>query len=199
MNSIEFFAYSFALAGSVFIGEQMYLNHQYNEKFKHEIVSTELDSQFVSRVAYVRQITQCARSVDCSVMAEAIYFEGRGEKQKGQIAIAQVVKRRAQATSKTIKQVVYQRNSEGVCQFSYVCDIRAKRISSHKADKTSWNNAMIYAYGVLVNRYPDYSKGADHYFNPRKVKEQPYWAKKMIQVSSIDNHVFYSSGYTKAL
>lgn len=198
LKNIDFWTYSIALAGSIFMCDKLYFASNF-EKNSNIYVHYEADSKLISKMLHVKQINQCTRSIDCKIMAEAIYFEGRGEKPRGQIAIAQVVQRRSEKMRKSIKQVVYQKNSDGICQFSYVCDIRDKRISGKKSDSKSWTNSLIYAYGVMMNRYPDYSKGADHYFNPRKLKEQPYWSKKMIQVSSIDNHVFYASGYTKAL
>lgn len=196
MKNVDFFTYSFILGASIFLAEGMYFNQKKIDNFQRNIV-VETDLEFAQHLADVKQFYRCSYDKQCKTMAEAIYFEGRGEKAKGQIAIGQVVKRRSEKTSKTIRQVVYQKNSEGVCQFSYVCDIEKKRIANKITDKKSWNQAIKYADGVILNKYPDYSKGADHYFNPRKVKEQPYWAKKMIQVSSIDNHVFYFSGTKK--
>lgn len=147
------------------------------------------------RLVRLKAINDCKKDKECTVMAEAIYFEGRGESIKGQIAVGQVIKKRSEIKNfpNSITGVVSQKNSEGVCQFSYVCDIENGTISGNIQEKGAWKKSLEIAYGVIHNKYPDYSKGADHYFNPKKVKREPYWASKMEKVSTIDNHLFLAA------
>lgn len=193
MKTIDFLALSVCCGLSLTLADRMitgYLNIHDGVK---QVSELNIDKSYIDRLAKNREYIKCINSSDCKIMAQAIYFEGRGESPAGQIAIGQVIKKRAFKRKISIKDVVYQKNIQGVCQFSYVCDIEKKRISSKISEPRAWSDALKYAYGVLNNKYPNYSKGADHYFNPNKVASIPEWSKKMIQVSSIKNHVFYLS------
>lgn len=179
---------SFVLADRM-ISQQYMFYHQ-----NRNVVETEpLDSNYVKRMIANKELTRCYYDVNCKTMAEAIYFEGRGESFQGQVAIAQVIKKRSFQRGMTVREIIYQKNKVGVCQFSYVCDIENKRISNKVSELKSWGKALKYAYGVTHDRYYDYSNGADHYFNPKTVSAIPEWSKKMTLVSSIKNHVFYLS------
>ena len=67
-------------------------------------------------------------------LAEALYFEARGEKVKGQAAVAEVILNRRDSGlfPNTICGVVHQ-GGHGGCQFSYRCDGRTDRISEKSA------------------------------------------------------------------
>ena len=70
-----------------------------------------------------------ARQMRC--LAEAIYFESRGEPEQGQAAVAQVVLNRVRSGiyPTTVCGVVYQdRNRPFACQFSFACEGRSLRI-----------------------------------------------------------------------
>ncbi|MBV9969633.1 MAG: cell wall hydrolase, partial [Xanthobacteraceae bacterium] len=57
-------------------------------------------------------------------LADAIYFEARGEPVRGQIAVAQVVMNRvfSRYYPNSVCGVVYQSSSRRACQFSFACD-----------------------------------------------------------------------------
>ena len=77
-----------------------------------------------------------ASEVKC--LATAIYFEARGEPERGQIAVAQVVLNRLKnpAYPNTICAVVYQnKNKRNACQFSFACDGIPDRITN----RTAWS------------------------------------------------------------
>jgi spore germination cell wall hydrolase CwlJ-like protein len=63
-----------------------------------------------------------ARTLDC--LADAVYYEARGESAAGRAAVAQVVLNRTGRAgySKTVCGVVYQGAKTGQCQFSFVCN-----------------------------------------------------------------------------
>ena len=64
-------------------------------------------------------------------LAEAIYFESRGEPETGQAAVAQVVLNRVRSGifPANVCGVVYQdRNRPFACQFSFACEGRSLRI-----------------------------------------------------------------------
>src|SRR5262249_1440895 len=86
-------------------------------------------------------------------LAEAIYFEARGEAVRGQIAVAQVVVKRAFSGyyPPTVCGVVYQNSHRHLaCQFTFACDgipdvirepdawERAKKISAQALDGKLW-------------------------------------------------------------
>ena len=69
-----------------------------------------------------------AKSEKC--LAEAVYFEARGEAVRGQIAVAQVVLNRAFSGyyPTTVCGVVYQnKHRHFACQFTFACDNNARR------------------------------------------------------------------------
>ena len=121
-------------------------------------------------------------------LATAIYFESRGEKYRGQIAVAQVVMNRLKHRiyPKTICGVVFQnQNRRNACQFSFACDGIPERVT----DAKSWKQAEEIAEGVVRGTLyvPEVGK-ATHY---HATYVYPHWAPKMKKVTKIGLHVFY--------
>src|SRR5206468_9824634 len=94
-----------------------------------------------------------ARSRHEKCLAEAVYFEARGEAVRGQIAVAQVVMNRAFSGfyPNTVCGVVYQNKHRHLrCQFTFACDgipdvvrepdamERAKKIAALALDGKLW-------------------------------------------------------------
>ncbi len=133
-----------------------------------------------------------ASEVKC--LATAIYFEARGEPEKGQIAVAQVVLNRLKnpAYPKTICSVVYQnKNMRYRCQFSFACDGIPDRIT----DKSAWDKSLALARRVInddKNLYMS-SVGAATHYHATYVK--PRWARSMKKVEKIGRHVFYKTKF----
>jgi spore germination cell wall hydrolase CwlJ-like protein len=88
-----------------------------------------------------------ARGRDLDCLAEAVYYEARGESAAGQAAVAQVVLNRARAPDypKSVCGVVFQARAEGGCQFSFVCDGAMTR----PLEPTAWRQARIVAARAL--------------------------------------------------
>jgi len=131
-----------------------------------------------------------ASEVRC--LATAIYFEARGEAQKGQIAVAQVVLNRLKnpAYPNTICGVVYQnKNKRNRCQFSFACDGITDRIT----DKRSWAASQVLARRVLNDDRTLYmaSVGASTHYHATYVR--PRWARTMTKMEKIGRHVFYKT------
>ena len=85
-----------------------------------------------------------AKSEKC--LAEAVYFEARGEAVRGQIAVAQVVMNRAFSGiyPDTVCGVVYQNKHRHLaCQFTFACDnnrrrgSRARHVGPRQEDRES--------------------------------------------------------------
>jgi spore germination cell wall hydrolase CwlJ-like protein len=84
-------------------------------------------------------------------LAEAIYFESRGEPEMGQLAVAQVVLNRVMSGlyPNSVCGVVYQNAHRfNACQFSYACDGIPDRVN----DRTAWDKAIRIAADALSGR-----------------------------------------------
>jgi hypothetical protein len=121
-------------------------------------------------------------------LAEAIYFEARGEPDAGQAAVAQVVLNRVRnpAYPDTICGVVYQNERwRGRCQFSFACDGRPERIRSEQAFRTAERIALEVTEGKLwLAEVGDSTHYHANYVRPR-------WGKRMNKVDRIGAHIFY--------
>ena len=121
-------------------------------------------------------------------LAEAIYFEARGESDEGQAAVAQVVLNRLASGlyPATICGVVYQnRHRWHGCQFSFACEGRSLRVTEPEA----WRNALRIAAEVRNGKtYLSDIAGSTHY-HANYVR--PRWARRLEKMDVIGHHVFY--------
>jgi spore germination cell wall hydrolase CwlJ-like protein len=125
-------------------------------------------------------------------LANAIYFEARGEPQEGQLAVAQVVLNRVKnpAYPDTICSVVYQnKNMRHRCQFSFACDGIKDRIS----DQAAWNRSLMLARKVVANSTDLFISdvGTSTHYHATYVR--PRWARKMEKMDKIGAHIFYKT------
>jgi len=121
-------------------------------------------------------------------LAEAIYFEARGEPEQGQAAVAQVVLNRASSGlyPPTICGVVYQnRHRYKACQFSFACDGRSLRVS----DPASWRMAVRIAAEVTNGKTYVADVGGSTHYHADYV--QPRWARRLEKMDVIGHHIFY--------
>lgn len=121
-------------------------------------------------------------------LANAIYFEARGESLRGQAAVAQVVLNRVRnpAYPKTICGVVYQNdNLKNRCQFSFACDGKKDRIANRKVYKTAQDIAMAVTAGKIF--LPEVASSTHYYAQYVK----PRWARSMEKMKKIGLHIFY--------
>ena len=118
-------------------------------------------------------------------IAQAVYFEARGEPFSGQIAVAQVVHNRTAKRTKTYCEVVYE-GSERLngCQFSFACDGKSEK----PAEKLAWLRAVNVASLVKDGKLRDLSGEATHY---HANYVSPNWSKKLVHTTTIGNHIFY--------
>jgi len=119
-------------------------------------------------------------------LANAVYFESRGEAVRGQIAVAQVILNRVFSPfyPNDVCSVVNQRNSRG-CQFSYTCD----GIPNVVTEQTAWVRSKHIAHDMLVGKLwmPEVAK-ATHY---HAYWVSPSWANEMKRISRLGVHTFY--------
>jgi spore germination cell wall hydrolase CwlJ-like protein len=121
-------------------------------------------------------------------LATAIYFESRGEKYRGQVAVGQVVMNRVKHRlyPSTICGVVFQNQQKrNACQFSFACDGIPERVTEQK----SWKQAQEIAKGIVDGSlYLSEVGYATHY---HATYVYPHWAPRMKKVTKIGLHVFY--------
>jgi spore germination cell wall hydrolase CwlJ-like protein len=123
-----------------------------------------------------------ALSPDIKCLAQAVYFEARGEALTGQLAVARVVMNRASSGlyPRDYCSVVTQRS-----QFSFV---RNGRIPQADESSPAWLRAKAIAQIAHQDLWES-EAGDALYFHASYVK--PGWASRKTQLARIDTHVFY--------
>lgn len=120
-------------------------------------------------------------------LAEAIYFESRGQPIAGQIAVAEVILNRVDSPNypDTICGVVSQgEERRGACQFSYRCDGRPEVVT----ERAAWAKAGKIAHLMMNGRPRTLTRNATH-FHTAQVR--PGWSRRLTQTARIGDHVFY--------
>jgi hypothetical protein len=119
-------------------------------------------------------------------LAEAMYYEARGEGIDGEKAIAEVVLRRTHRSGypRSVCGVVHQGEGQ-LCQFSFVCDGAMERPRT----ASDWQRALRLATRILSGTLPlnDATGGAIAFHT---VDVQPDWSG-LVRTVQIGNHVFY--------
>jgi len=121
-------------------------------------------------------------------LAEAIYFEARGESVRGQIAVAQVVMNRVFSGyyPNTVCGVVYQNaNRHLACQFTFACDGIREVVREPDAYERARKIAAATLDGELW--LPEVGK-ATHY---HAYWVHPSWVREMTRMSRLGVHTFY--------
>lgn len=121
-------------------------------------------------------------------LADAIYFESRGEVKKGQVAVAQVVVNRAFSGfyPNDICGVVYQNSHRYLaCQFTFACE--GKKLIVEEPDM--WKQATEIAHDMLDGKlWLDEIGKATHY---HAYWVRPIWVREMRKIDRIGVHTFY--------
>ncbi|HEU5016463.1 MAG TPA: cell wall hydrolase [Pseudolabrys sp.] len=127
-----------------------------------------------------------ARAEKC--LADAVYFEARGESVRGQIAVAQVVMNRVFSSfyPDSVCGVVYQNAGRHLaCQFTFACDGIPERVTEPEA----WARAKRIARDMLDGKLwlPEVAKST-HY---HAYWVHPNWVGEMRKMFKIGVHTFY--------
>jgi spore germination cell wall hydrolase CwlJ-like protein len=127
-----------------------------------------------------------AKSEKC--LAEAVYFEARGEAVRGQIAVAQVVLNRAFSGfyPTTVCGVVYQNKHRHLaCQFTFACD----NVADVVREPDMWDRAKKIAKAMLDGEIwlPEVGKST-HY---HAYWVHPSWVSEMKKMYKFGVHTFY--------
>lgn len=121
-------------------------------------------------------------------LANAVYFEARGEAVRGQIAVAQVVLNRVFSPfyPKTVCEVVYQNSHRRyACQFTFACD----GIPDVVTEPDAYARAARIARDMLDGKLwmPEVAK-ATHY---HAYWVHPDWVNEMKKIYKLGVHTFY--------
>jgi spore germination cell wall hydrolase CwlJ-like protein len=127
-----------------------------------------------------------AKSEKC--LAEAVYFEARGEAVRGQIAVAQVVMNRTFSGfyPNTVCGVVYQnKHHHMACQFTFACDNNPDVVT----EPEMWERARKIAKAMLDGQIwlPEVDKST-HY---HAYYVRPSWVGEMKKMYRFGVHTFY--------
>jgi spore germination cell wall hydrolase CwlJ-like protein len=120
-------------------------------------------------------------------LAQAVYFEARGEPFEGRMAVAQVVLNRV-ADPRWPAQlcaVVFQnQHRRHNCQFSFACDGKADR----PREDAAWQSALHLARLLNAGHIRDLTGQATHF---HAVHVRPFWTAAFTPTVSIGRHRFY--------
>ncbi|GAN00204.1 cell wall hydrolyses [alpha proteobacterium U9-1i] len=125
------------------------------------------------------------RELNC--LSQAIYYEARGETQRGQQAVAEVImnRTRSRAYPNTVCGVVYQGSHRVTgCQFTFTCDGSLNRRPRGRA----WETAQHIAELVLKGYTRPLTGRATHYHTHAV---NPVWSAGLVPTTSIGDHQFY--------
>jgi spore germination cell wall hydrolase CwlJ-like protein len=129
---------------------------------------------------------QRAKSEKC--LAEAVYFEARGEPKRGQIAVAQVVMNRVFSGfyPNNVCGVVYQNaHRKFACQFTFACD----NVKDVINEPDMWQQAKEIARDMLDGKLWLPEIGHSTHYHAYWV--HPSWVNEMRRISKIGVHSFY--------
>jgi len=126
-------------------------------------------------------------SAEFRCLAEALYFEARGESVKGQFAVAEVIMNRVDSPRfpSTVCAVVKQGTGrKHACQFSYTCDGQPEQIH----EPAAWERVSKVAQAVLSGAPRALTKGATFYHT---TAVRPSWSRAFTRTAEIGEHLFY--------
>jgi spore germination cell wall hydrolase CwlJ-like protein len=139
--------------------------------------------------AQVAAVARVVSDTQTQCLADAMYYEARGEGVVGEKAVAEVVYNRVHSRlfPRTICGVVYEgaHLSTG-CQFSFTCDGEMHSAKSHE----DWIRARVLAAAIVsgVIKLGDETDGAIAY---HATYVDPDWGSNLVRTVRIGNHVFY--------
>ena len=122
-----------------------------------------------------------------SCLAEALYFEARGEPIKGQLAVGEVILNRVEDRRypSSICKVVNQGTGRRfACQFTYTCDGKLETVHERKPYEIALKIAKI----LLTTHDRKLTRGSTHYHSNYV---DPKWSKKFERVAKFGRHIFY--------
>lgn len=133
-------------------------------------------------------------SSEFKCLAEALYFEARGETVKGQFAVAEVIRNRVKSGRfpGSYCGVIHQGTGKKYqCQFTYTCDGRPEVIS----EAAAYARVAKVARATIDGKSPSITDGATFYHT---TAVRPSWSRKFTNTARFGVHLFYRSGVRTA-
>jgi spore germination cell wall hydrolase CwlJ-like protein len=130
--------------------------------------------------------TRRAKAEKC--LADAIYFESRGEPERGQVAVAQVVINRVFSGfyPEDVCGTVYQNAHRFLaCQFTFACEGKKLVVN----DQPAWDRATRISRDMLDGKLWLTDVGKATHYHASWVK--PAWVREMRTIQRIGVHTFY--------
>lgn len=124
---------------------------------------------------------------EAQCLAEALYFEARGESVKGQFAVAEVIMNRADHDyyPSSVCAVVNQGTGRKYqCQFTYNCD----GVSNKIYERDAYARVSKVAQFMIQGAPRELTAGATHYHTKAVT---PSWSRKFKRTATIGVHHFY--------
>lgn len=148
------------------------------------VIRASFTSPGVAQPFKLRGALDESRDLEC--LAQAVYYEARGEGESGQAAVAQVVLNRVRhpAFPKSICAVVFQGARTPSCQFSFACD----GALHHPVDSLAWRRAERIAQRALDGAVAADVGNATHF---HVAGLNTGWSASLQRVAQIGSHIFY--------
>ncbi|MFY2826174.1 cell wall hydrolase [Ruegeria sp. MALMAid1280] len=144
--------------------------------------------------AWLDQQPKAAGNEGFKCLAEALYFEARGESVRGQFAVAEVILNRVKSSRfpNSLCGVIKQGTGKKYqCQFTYTCDGHKEVIREKKAYERVSKVARAAIDGVAK----ELTEGATHYHT---TAVNPSWSRVYKETARIGVHIFYRHNYRTA-
>lgn len=117
-------------------------------------------------------------------LTEAIHFEANGEGYKGKQVVANIIQNRIERVKKwdTWCNTIHWKGQFTYNKGSFV-DL------SKKPDLHSFKETVQIAYKAVQGELEDITNGADHYYNPDKIKRKQSWMNDKYKIGKVGKHV----------
>jgi hypothetical protein len=136
------------------------------------------------------EIAGARLAAESQCLAEAMYYEARGEGVDGQKAVAEVVLQRTrnQNYGNTVCSVVYEGIEPGRldCQFSFACDGSRDR----PKEETIWQDTKLMAEKIMTGQMK-LAGQTGQAVSYHSIDVTPFWSASMHKTAQIGNHIFY--------
>lgn len=132
-------------------------------------------------------VPQAVNAREQACLSQAIYYEARGETQRGQVAVAEVIMNRVASRHypNSVCAVVYQGSQRSTgCQFTFTCDGSLNQRPRGRA----WDRAQRVATAVLLGYTRPVTQHATHYHTNAV---NPVWSSGLVETTTIGPHIFY--------
>lgn len=178
-------AFADTTVSDLFSGEQNMLNAVAETHLEKMLKRPDLNVSYTKD--WLAAQPGVGKGADWRCLAEALYFEARGESVQGQFAVAEVILNRVDHADfpDDVCSVIHQGTGRKYqCQFTYTCDGHKEVINEPRAFKQVGKIAHLMVAGAPR----PLTKGATHY-HTRAVS--PRWSRVYPRVATIGVHHFY--------